>query len=209
MSFLRYNEETEMVELDPRMKQDPVVKALYDSDTTEGKQNFQEYCTYTYHVYAKGHPMENLLPNERKRRVMKTYFADHKSNKFEKTKKVKAFIDLFIDLSYTSTERFWLSIKRDFEDLKAVVSEIPFKHTKKIQRVIKLDVSTDEEDQDIREVEVDVEIEVDNSDEKMKALQRAQTLIKLERDTREEVLKEKIEAKKSKTPKRLFEERNS
>lgn len=208
MPYLTYNEETNEIDISPEAKEFEEIKSILQYDLTEGKRFFRRAMKYVYHMYYRNHPLQNLLPQEREKRVIKTYLNDESVTSVKNSKHVRRFIKSYLYDQFTTNERFYLSIKKDLEDLKEYIGNIPF--TRKIRKTEIIDVmckcpGSDKEV--LVKVEIDVEIPVDNSAEKITAVGRANTLIELEEKIRNNVLKEKMESKKQGVMTRLFDTR--
>ena len=207
MSFITLDKETGQVEVTPEAMSFSVVKSLYSFDKSADKGFFHYITKYTYHTYIKDHPLHYLLLKERKDRVAREYFQEFDWEKAEKNKKVQAFIDQFIRDNHTSTERFYLSIKGDLEELKEHIQKIPFTKKEKVTQEITVDFK-DAEGNDRREkAYVDIVIDIDNSKAKIEALKRASDIITLEQQIREKISQEEIEVKKG-SGLRLFDSRD-
>ena len=208
MPYLTYNEETNEVDVSPEAKEFEEIKNIFQHDLTDGNRFFKRAMKYVYHMYYRSHPLQNLLPQEREKRVIRTYLNSESVTSIKNSKHVRRFIKSYLYDQFTTNERFYLSIKKDLEDLKEYIGNIPF--TRKIHKKEIIDVMCrcpESKEEVPVKVEIDVVIPIDNSAEKITAVGKANTLIELEEKIRNNVLKEKMELKKQKIMTRLFDTR--
>lgn len=193
MSFLTFTESGEIL-LAKEAEDYDVVKKMKKSTSKKG---FEDFCKYVYHTYSLVHPLSSLLPEQRMRRVSTEYLSDAKYWEIEKSNKTaSAFIDQFIQDSYSRNERFYFMLSKDMEHFRKYLSEIPFTKKQKISKEV--DITFEYNGEDVTKgVFVSTIIEIDNSKEKIDALQKANNLLKLEKDLRKQIMEEKVEAKKS------------
>lgn len=187
--MLRYNKE-EKVELIPPSSSLPIVKKLIE-EYKDDKELLQKIYVYVFNVYSRESLFTEFTPEERRDRVCLDLFDNTiRSEYFEKNKIVKEFIDLFIDMTLSSVERDHERCKRDIEELHNYISEIPFNKKQRIKRTIAF--KDDETGKDLIK-EVDIVVDIDNSEEKIKAIGVREKLYGLDQKLRKLVEVEKIE----------------
>jgi hypothetical protein len=195
--MLIYNSTNNEIEFVPPAEElDDVqkLKKKYNRDT------LLDIMKYVYNVYSPYSIFSGFTPEERKERVLddilhNKYVADF----FDKDNTIKAFVDKYIDMSLTVVQRDYERTKRDIEDLHEHISNIPFVRKATIRRQIDFK----DDDGKTRIKEVDVEIEIDNSEEKIKALSVREKLYKLHDILKKMVDNEEIE--RETTAKTMFE----
>lgn len=181
----------------------PEVQAL-----RSGSIPFPKVIKYVYHTYSPGHPLSGYSWIERSTKVCRTYFSDDETPEyFEKDKIVKAFIKRYVEDTLTSSERFYEKLKKDMDDLKEHISNIPFSHKKSVAKdtIVKVLVSGKKVEGKLYE---SVEIEIDNSQEKLDAIKRAAELITMEEKIRKSLQQQKADNKKQdRNIRRIFDVR--
>ena len=201
MSWLIYIDKK--VELRPEGEVLPEVKALLNADKSENKDHFNKVITWVYHIYNGEHPLEDLLPDERKQRVCDLYFKGEDVSVIEKEARVKKFIKVFQKDCISSKERFYQSIQRDIEDVLEHLQEIKMYHI--IDTPVDVIVEHPNDSGELVEIKAKAKlpIKIDNSKEKLSAIGRARELMKLEAEIQMEVKKER---QKKRHQHRMFDE---
>lgn len=191
MSWLKQNEKTGIIEVLPEAMAFDKVKAVYNADKTSDKKDFQKIITWIYHVYKSEHPLENLFPSERKKRVIVEFFGGEDVSDFEKSKKVQDMITLYKKDSMLPSERFYQNLQQDMEDIQEHLQSI--KMTKIINDEIKITVEYVNDKGEIVETEARAKhpVVVDNSKEKLDVIKRADDLLQLEEKFRLRMKKER------------------
>lgn len=201
MSFLKF--EDDRVKVTEQGMTLPPVRDLWSVDKTGGHKFFNSAITYIYHMYHKGNAFENLPLDIARKRVCGIYCNGVNPDKFEKNKRVKAIIELYIELSYSIVERsYYFNIKKDIEDLHKRLDAIPFEKEAKVETTVMIPVSKDSDEMVAHKV--DAKIMIDNSKEKMNVLNMVVKLYDLESLLKGKVEQEK-KRKKKKSGRALFD----
>lgn len=192
------------VVLSPEAEEFPEIVRLRNSDKTKGKKFFNSCLVYIYHTYSFDHVMNNMLPMERRRRVCETYLNGESYEKYEKNQRVRAVIELFMDDEYSINERFYQGIKNDMEQLMNHLNNIPWERKMMIEKP--LVVKHPETNDDI-EVTIKDEIIVDNSAEKMAALDKAKKLMGIMSELEKSIKEERKGKNRKEKPMSLLDRR--
>ena len=186
----------------------PSVKELYASDKrSESKPYFYKCITLIYHLHKKEHEFSNLGPKERLNNINTIYFKDDDVQKYLDKPLVQAVIKDFINLEYTTTERLYEGIKRSIEHWKLKMADIPM--TKKIKYEHNHDTTIEdgEGNPKVITIPVKITIDVDNSEEYLKAMKTANDMIDMEEKIAKKVIKEN-QARKSSGENTMLEDGN-
>lgn len=150
-------------------------RKLYNDDKTQGKSYFKKVLKYIYHCYKKEHALHNLTWNMREEKVLNEYFDGEGVRYLKANKYFDSCIEQYKECEYTLNQLTYERIKEDLYDLKKHISNIKFFKKQKVKQSITVQTSQGEE-----EVFIDMEIEIDNSEEKIKALNNMAKLLELE-----------------------------
>lgn len=175
------------------------VKDLYNRDKTDSKKFFNDCITYIYWVYSKESICANKYPEDRKRFVIANFLPTRKIEDFDSHKHVVAVIDLYNELNLTLSERFYEDLKRDMEEMLNHLRSIPWTRKKAIEKNVEVYIKGEPFNTPVK-----VEIEHDNSEEKLACITRAEKIIDLEEKLKAKVYKEQKE-KKGGVQRRKFE----
>lgn len=168
----------------------PSVYELYSSDKRSAEKPFFYKCiAIIYHLYKREHDFGNLGVKERQDKVELIYCPDKDIKKILENTKVQSVIEDFKTLEYTSTQRLFEGIKNSMEHWKHYMSKIPMTKIVKYEAWHDVHVIIDNKPE-IRNVLVKDMIEIDNSEEYIKAMKRAEEMIDLEERMYKKVLKE-------------------
>ena len=174
----------------------PEVKTLYSSDKrNESKPFFHKSIKYIFHTYSKElekgviHPLVNLGVEERLNEVIRIYFNGEDISDIINNKRVIDVKKLYVHYSLSTLERYYESIKNNIETWTIHISDIPMMIHKKINQKVIVYVGEGEERQE-RDVYVNTVIDIDNSDEMIKAMKNGNELIKIEEEVKKRVVKE-------------------
>ena len=181
------------------------VKDLWSADRrTESKPFFHKAITFIYHMYKKDHVFSNSGPELRKKKVLHDFLPNIDIKSLEENKRVMKLAGRFIQEQYSPNEWFYEGIKKDMEDLKKHISSIPFSKTMKVDRLIKVSIPSNGE---IIEHEVIVKQDevVDNSGEKLSAMEKALKLFDLEEKIKQKISKESKEKRLKATSSSLLQ----
>ena len=161
--------------------QAPEFKDFRRYDSSTNKIFFDKAMAYIYYVYKVFGEEKSYLHNyalhQRRVQAVKHHTGTYKSiDDFEKNDWVKGCIDCYLKFSRTRPEVMFDTLKDDIDMYIDKVQKIP--HT--IKKVIKIPYNViDEDDPDGKRTVVklyDVEIDVANTDERLKALKQASDL---------------------------------
>lgn len=153
----------------------PVIRSLYKSDRSKEKSYFKECIAYCYWMYKKDGHYHNKLPAQAMILIRDAHLKLHDPVKMESDVRFKEFKKYYIEHQMTLSQAFYLSIRQDMQDLLDHIASIPF--VKRIDYKHKLDeVAAMKTGRKY----VSVNIEIDNSDEKAKAIGLSEKLIGLE-----------------------------
>jgi len=177
----------------------PQVKALYNSDKTDGKKFYREVLLYIFYVYNQSGIYKDMFEDYRKKMVIDRYLPSRDFIELEKNPRVADLIREYLDRQMTKTQRLYYQLEKDMESLLKRVSSIPY--IREVRTKVKW-VNPDHE-----EVYLPVEIEIDNSEEKFKAIKLADTLVDYGEKLKNKIIRESTEAKKSNQA-RLFDKKN-
>jgi hypothetical protein len=167
----------------------PQVKAVYSSDKTEGKRFYKDVLMYVFYVYNQSGIYKDMFEDYRRKTVIERHLPKRSAEELEANSKVANLIKEYLDRQMTKTERLYYQLEKDMESLLKRVSSIPY------TRTVKTKVKWVNDDQE--EVLLPVDIEMDNSEEKYKAMKLAETLIDYGEKLKNKISKEKIEIKKN------------
>lgn len=197
--MLRYNN-LQIIELINPAEKLPVVKKLLEE--YKDVNLLQKIFVYVYNTYHRESIYNEYTINERKDRICLDLFENKiRPEYFEDNKIIKDFIDLFVEMTMTAVERDHERCKKDIEDLHLHISSIPFIYKKTITRNVSFE--NPNKKGEIKIEEVDVVIDIDNSEEKIKALNTREKLYALDQKLRKLVEVEKVE--KELSAKTMFE----
>lgn len=155
---------------------------------------FNDVATYIYWAYKKDGLYDSELPNIKKDTVCRRHFNNRKWEDFEDIQQVRDIIKLYINLSYTVTEKMYIKLKKDIDDLFIHLSDIP------LIKKLKVKVPITGEDGEITNIEKIVEFS--NFEEKSKAMKQANDIIAYEESLKLKIFKESKDKIKSK---RIFD----
>lgn len=182
----------------------PEVQALYKTDNTHSSKPFFKKCiTYIYWGYKKDGEWANHLP--KKRLEMASKLAEVSLQDIKNNAKVQAVIKVYIENQTTLTERLYLGVKKDIEEILEMINNIPFERDIKVEMMI--DIPEYEGSDRMIKYPIKQWVRVDNSEEKEKAIRRVEKLIELEEKLRKKIIKEYQENKVFKG--RMFDNRQS
>ncbi len=195
-----------------RYNENNLVEFIYPGETlhasveliNEYKDNtelLQKVLVYVFNVYSPNSIYSEFTPEQRKERVCLDLFDNKIKKEYFESKTIKSFVDLFVEMSMTAVQRDHERCKRDIEDLHEYISSIQFVKKQKIKRKI---VFKDEELGREFEKEIDLVIDIDNSEEKIKAISVREKLYSIDQRLRKLVEAEKIE--KELSAKTMFEQ---
>ncbi len=166
------------------------VDSFYKSDKTGKKEYFKECITYLYWMYKKGGIYSQNLPRQARKIIKAQHLKNFDPDIMEKNKKFQELRDCYIEHQYSITERFWAKVKDDMQSLLDHIAAIPFQRIVKTNKEVEMEV-----DGESRWVKVKVDIPIDNSEEKAKAIMLSEKLINLEEKLSQKIKREDQEKK--------------
>jgi hypothetical protein len=179
-----------------------VVKDLYSRDRHIGKPWFEACITYAYYMYKKDGMFKNMLPDQKSSRICSEMLkGKYKMEDFESNSACKDMMNEYLTQQYTPTELLRDSIKTEIQELLNRIRSIPY--VKKQHVEVILDVPDHEGI--MTKMPYKVWVEIDNSDEKAKAIKLAETLIDYEAKLNAKIIAETKEQRKKNSKKRQFE----
>ena len=156
------------------------VKDLYSSDKrSESKPFFHKCITIIYHLHKREHEFSNLGEKERQTKVAHIYCPEEDIKKYLDNARVQAVIEDYKTLEYTPVQRLYEGIKRSLEHWKLYMSKIPMERKVKYEAWHDVVIEVDGKPE-TRSVQVRTMIEIDNSEEYLKAMKRADEMIDME-----------------------------
>lgn len=188
------------VKVNPDFEQSVAVINLKQLDSTKDGSDFSKWITYAYHMYKRDHKLANFSNRDRLQRVQAIYFSGEDISTIETQDAFKDFKLTFLDLQHTVTSRFIENLKQDMEELLTHIRNIPL--TKK--ELVPIDVKEGK-----ITFKVDRWIDVDNSDEKFKALKNADNILTLYDKFAEKLKAEQRDEKRKSGSRRLFDRPNA
>jgi len=192
------------VQITEEGKQLTVYKELDSNDRHTGKPWVKACITFAFWMHKKNGPFSNMLPQQRAERVCNEILqGKYKPVQFEVNYEYGRFAKDYITSQYSMTEQLHESIKKDIEELLSRIKEIPFTKKQRIKATVKIP----DPDGVIIDRQVDTVIDIDNSEEKYKAIALAEKLVDYEQKIRQKIMAETKEKRRS-SSKRIFEEDN-
>jgi len=166
----------------------PSVQSVYKLDKSKGKKTFNNWMKFMYYAYAKDSIYRNYLPAERERKVVEAMFPDKSVKYFKSIEGMAVLIEKYIDMTYTFKEKLYRRLLQDVEEMQEEMSRVPLKKTVRVKQDKDVKFYSRVEEQEITEtVSFDVRVTIDNTPEKLKAMDNLEKLL-----IREEILKKKL-----------------
>lgn len=173
----------------------PLVKRVYARDKVKGKASFEMWMRFIYYAYNKESIYRNYLPKEREQKVVEALFPDKSVTYFKSLAGMKALIDFYIESTYTFKELLYRRLLHDVEEMMDKLSKIELTKTVRLKRDIDVTFFSKTEKKEVTEnIKVDMRISVDNSEEKIKAMDTLDKLLKREVILKKALKEEQIEA---------------
>jgi hypothetical protein len=123
-----------------------------------------------------------------------------KIGEFEASAGFDDFVKWYLDFTKTYKEKMYSNHLADIETMAENISKISFTKKKRIIRTIKVKVGKDWFDAD-----VDTELEVDNTEEKLAAMDLMTRLIEKEEYLKKKIQEEYIKDSKKQAERRMFD----
>jgi hypothetical protein len=162
----------------------PEAKAIWNMDKHKGKPFFNRVITFTYYVHNKGSIYRRMSPSQREQKVMAVYFPDVRDRSMDDPR-VKDFIKTYNYLTKSNKERIRDAMLRDLDEMAVKLSKIKFTKEKKVNQDVFTHCPHCQKDVTVN---VDMRIDIDNTEEKLKAMKVIEEII-----SREETIKKKID----------------
>lgn len=161
----------------------PQTQEVYSADRSTTKRFFNDVIRYVFFVYKKDGVYQDLFLNYRRKLVLERHLPDRKEEDFEKNIRVINFINEYQQRQLTKAERLLFQLELDMELLLKKITEIPY--TKKVK------VSVPVMDGDGNETKVSTVVDMENYEEKAKAIMLADKMIDYQDKLRSKIIKEK------------------
>ena len=161
----------------------PQTQEVYSADRSTTKRFFNDVIRYVFFVYKKDGVYQDLFLNYRRKLVLERHLHDRKEEDFEKNIRVINFINEYQQRQLTKAERLLFQLELDMELLLKKITEIPY--TKKVK------VSVPVMDGDGNETKVSTVVDMENYEEKAKAIMLADKMIDYQDKLRSKIIKEK------------------
>lgn len=161
----------------------PQVQAVYSADRSTSKKFFNDVIRYVFFVYKKDGVYQDLFLGYRKKLVLERHLPDRTEEDFEKNLRVVALIEEYQQRQLSKAERLLFQLECDMESLLKKITEIPY--TKKVK------VNIPVIDSNGNEQRVTTIVDMENYDEKAKAIMLADKMVDYQDKLRAKVIKEK------------------
>ena len=183
------------------------VQKLKKIDKTKGKASFAMWLRFIYFTCDKDSIYRNYLPEERKKKVVEMLFTDKSVTYFEKIAGLKAVVDIYVEQSYTFKELLYRRLLSDIEVMLDLLSKVELTRSARVTGKRDVTFFSETEGKEVTEnVHVDVMVKLDNSEEKIKAMDTLDKLLKREVVLKKALREEQVEADlKKASDKRLFD----
>lgn len=184
----------------------PAVKKLYASDKKKGKPAFKKAMKFIYYVYHKDSIYRNYLPHKRELKVIEVMFPGAHVNEFIRDPKIKAVISAYVDANYTFKEKIYKRLLKDIEDMMEKVSKVPLTKTTRVKQARDVSFFCKECKKEITQnIEVNANLVIDNSEEKLKAMDVLEKLLNRETILKKQLKEEEQNLKIAKSAGYLFD----
>ena len=185
----------------------PVVKQVYKRDKSTGKASFEKWMKFVFHSYDKNSIYKNYLPGEREKKVVENLFPDKSVTYFKTIPGMTALIDFYIESSYSFKELLYRRLLKDVEEMMGRLSKIELTRTARVKGRKDVTFFSKVEKKEVTEtLDLDVRLSIDNSEEKIKAMDILDKLLKrevtLKKALREEQIQEDL---KKQSANRIFD----
>jgi hypothetical protein len=172
----------------------------FKSKIMQRKKFFDDSLCYIFYMHSRKSVFRGMLPKERKQKIFDTFFPSRKIGEFEASAGFDDFVKWYLDFTKTYKEKMYSNHLADIETMAENISKISFTKKKRIIRTIKVKVGKDWFDAD-----VDTELEVDNTEEKLAAMDLMTRLIEKEEYLKKKIQEEYIKDSKKQQERRLFD----
>ena len=185
----------------------PAAQKLKKIDKTKGKAAFETWLRFIYFTCDKESLYKNYLPSERDQKVQEMLFPDKSVTYFKKITGLEAVRKIYIEMSMSFKEKLYTRLLRDVEEMLERVSKVELTKSARVKGKRDVTFFSETEGKEVTEnVWVDVIIKIDNSDEKIKAMDTLDKILKREVILKKALKEEKIEEDlKKASQQRLFD----
>ena len=185
----------------------PAAQKLKKIDKTKGKASFEMWLRFIYFTYDKESIYKNYLQQESKIKVVEMLFPEKSITYFEKIAGLKAVVAIYVEMTYTFKELLYRRLLSDIESMLDRLSKVELTRSSRVKGQRDITFFSEKEGKEVTEnVHVDVMVKLDNSDEKIKAMDTLDKLLKREVVLKKALKEEQIEADlKKASDKRLFD----
>ncbi len=186
----------------------PLVRKVYSRDKVKGKASFETWMRFIYYSYNKESIYRNYLPKEREKKVIEALFPDRSISYFKNIPGMKALIEFYIESTYTFKELLYRRLLNDVEQMMDRLSKVELSKTVRLKQSRDITFFSKVEKKEVTEtIDIDMRISVDNSEEKIKAMDTLDKLLKREVILKKALKEESIEAELAKAKaQRMFDE---
>lgn len=164
------------------------------------KKFFDDCMRFIYYMYSRNSVFRDILPKEREEKIMDTFFPKRTSVDFTRSDGFNKFVEWYLDFTKSYKERMYENHLSDIEEMAINISKISFTKKKKILRTVNVKVG-----KEYMDVDIDTEIIVDNTEEKLKAMDLMTRLIEKEEFLKKKITEEYIKGTKKGMERRLFD----
>ena len=191
----------EVVELIEGAEALPQVKK-FRTGIMQREKFFRDSLKYLYYMYSRKSTFSQMLPEDRKKKIFETFFPSEVKDKFDASKAFITFKDWYFEFSKSYKEKMYENHLADIEEMAVNISKIKFIKKKKIIREIQVKCP---KKGDYVKVDIDTEIEIDNTQEKLNAMDLMTRLIEKEEFLKKKIHEEYIKESKKQKQRRLFD----
>jgi hypothetical protein len=185
----------------------PIVKKVYSRDKSTGKASFERWMRFIYYAYDKNSLYRNYLPQEREKKVVEMLFPDKTVTYFKTLPGMKELIEFYIESSYSFKELLYRRLLNDVEVMMDRLSKIELTKTTRVKGQRDVTFFSKTEKKEVTEtLDLNVRVTIDNSEEKIKAMDTLDKLLKREVTLKKALKAEAIEDElKKASERRLFD----
>ena len=185
----------------------PAIQRLKKIDKTKGKASFEMWLRYLYFSYDKDSIYRNYLPKEREKKVVEMLFPDKSVTYFKKIAGLSNVASMYIEMTYTFKELLYRRLLSDIEEMLDELSQVKLTRQARVKGRRRVSFYSQIEGKQVSEdIDLDVMVKIDNSDEKIKVMDNVDKLLKREVIIKKALKEEQIEADlKKAADKRLFD----
>jgi len=176
---------------------------LYSTDRHQGKPFYNEVITFAFYMFKKNGIYSNYLPAAREEIVIRRHLPGVNSKKIYEHGKAKTFIEYYQNDEKSVLDRSWEAILRDIEDTIKWLNSIEYK--KKVKVEIEIDIPREAGSQEMIKYPIKQWIDVDNSDEKRKALKTLEDLFSTIERFETKIESQRLKSKKEMIGHSLFD----